>query len=262
MYSHILLSDEQKDLLTQLVERHKSLTKDKRGRFRLFRTDGGRPIPSGEGQVRHDHAPSFPALQNDIDHLIRRGLLSPSYDSNTLTFVLSPEAFVYFEEMKAEMGQPVEQIVGTVRAYLDTAEFQRRHPEAYRKWVEAESLLWSADSDPQFTTIGHLCREAIQAFATELVDRFRPPNVESDPARTKNRIWAVVELHRDKLGSTEGEFLNSLMAYWSAVNDLIQRQEHGAQKSGRELIWEDGRRVVFQTASVMFEVHRSLSHLK
>ncbi len=128
MYGSILLSDEQKDLLTQLVERHKNLPKDKRGRFYFVRTDGGRRIPTGEGDVRHSHAAMFPASQDDIDELIHRGLLASAYDSDILTFVLSPEAFVYFEKMKEEMGRPVEQIVGTVRTYLDTAEFQRRHP--------------------------------------------------------------------------------------------------------------------------------------
>ena len=78
----------------------------------------------------------------------------------------------------------------------------------------------------------------------------------------EQRVRGVLELHRDKLGSREKEFLDSLIAYWSAANDLIQRQEHGDQKSGRELIWEDGRRVVFQAASVMFELDRSLSRLQ
>ena len=226
------------------------------------RTDGGRRIPTGAGEVRHSHAIKFPASQDDIDHLVRCRLLASSSDSAILTFVLTPEALVYFEKLKEEMGQPVEQIEGTVHAYLDTAEFQRRHSGAYKKWAEAESLLWSGDSERQFTTIGHLCREAIQIFATELVDQFKPSDVEADPARTKNRVRAVLDLHKDKLGNREKLFLDSLIAYWSASSDLIQRQEHGAQKSGQELIWEDGRRVVFQAAFLMFEIDRCLSQLQ
>jgi hypothetical protein len=262
MGTNILLTDEQKDLLTQLVERYKNLPKDKRERFYFFRTDRARPILTGRGQVRHDHTAWFDASQFDINELISQGLLASDPDSKTLTFVLRAEALRYFEEMKEEMGQPVEQITGTIRAYLDTAEFQRRHPRAYEKWAEAESLLWSADSDRQFTTIGHLCREAIQEFASELVDRFKPPQVDTVTAHDKNRVGAVLELHRDKLGSREKEFLNSLATYWSAVSDLIQRQEHGDQKGGSELIMEDGRRVVFQAALVMFEVDRSLSRFQ
>lgn len=48
--------------------------------------------------------------------------------------------------------------------------------------------------------------------------------------------------------------LDALVVYWGTVSDLIQRQEHGAQKEGEALRWEDGRRVVFQTAVVMFEI--------
>jgi hypothetical protein len=49
-----------------------------------------------------------------------------------------------------------------------------------------------------------------------------------------------------------------LLAYFGTVSDLIQRQEHGAQKEGEGLMWEDARRVVFQTALVMFELDRVL----
>ena len=48
------------------------------------------------------------------------------------------------------------------------------------------------------------------------------------------------------------------MTYWGTVSDLVQRQEHGAQREGKQLVWEDARRVVFQTANVMFEIDRSL----
>lgn len=52
--------------------------------------------------------------------------------------------------------------------------------------------------------------------------------------------------------------LDALLVYWGAVNDLIQRQEHGATKEGEALRWEDGRQVVFQTAVVMFEIARAI----
>lgn len=48
------------------------------------------------------------------------------------------------------------------------------------------------------------------------------------------------------------------MNYWGAVADLTQRQEHGVQKEGEQLVWEDARRVVFQTLLVMFEVDKAL----
>ena len=50
-----------------------------------------------------------------------------------------------------------------------------------------------------------------------------------------------------------------LILYWDALNELVQRQEHGNQKLGKHLLWEDARRLVFQMAVVMFEIDRSLS---
>ena len=45
------------------------------------------------------------------------------------------------------------------------------------------------------------------------------------------------------------------------MSDLAQKQEHGGQKEGEPLVWEDTRRIVFQTILVMFEIDKSLSKL-
>ena len=50
--------------------------------------------------------------------------------------------------------------------------------------------------------------------------------------------------------------VNALLDYWEALVDLGQRQVHGGQKGGEPLLPEDGRRLVFQTAIVMFEIAR------
>jgi hypothetical protein len=73
------------------------------------------------------------------------------------------------------------------------------------------------------------------------------------------RIRSVLDQHTSRLGTTLAPFLGALLSYWGAVSDLVQRQEHGAQKEGTPLMWADGRRVVFQTAIVMFETDRALS---
>lgn len=53
--------------------------------------------------------------------------------------------------------------------------------------------------------------------------------------------------------------MEALLAYWGTVSDLVQRQEHGGQKEGEPLEWEDARRAVLHTAVVMFEVDRVLT---
>ncbi len=54
------------------------------------------------------------------------------------------------------------------------------------------------------------------------------------------------------------DFLEALIGYWGTVSDLIQRQVHGAQREVERLGIEDGRRVVYQTLNVMYEVDRAL----
>jgi hypothetical protein len=97
----------------------------------------------------------------------------------------------------------------------------------------------------------------MQAFATALVDHHQPPDANPDPTKTLDRVSAVLSMYHAHLGERRLGLLNGLFAYWRSAVDLVQRQEHGAQKEGERLSWEDGRRVVFQTANVMVEVDRA-----
>ncbi len=158
---------------------------------------------------------------------------------------------------KLQRGQYYSRSIETlIREYLRSGDFQRRYPAAYQKWSEAEHMLWQRDSN-QFTTIGHLCREAMQEFTTRLVERFQPAEVDPDRAHVVARVRAILKWRA--ANGTIREFLDALLAYWGTVSDLVQRQEHGAQKEGALLRWDDARRVVFHTLVVMFEVDKFLA---
>jgi hypothetical protein len=157
-------------------------------------------------------------------------------------------------------GQPLERVQNVYREYIASASFQRRYPAAYAKWSQAEALLWSSNSVASFTTIGHLTREAMQEFATVLVERFHPTGVEAIPAKTVSRIRAVLDSRSASIGTTAKGFYDTLLAYWGTVSDLVQRQEHGAQREKAALVWSDARRVVFHVAIVMFEIDQALSN--
>jgi hypothetical protein len=159
-------------------------------------------------------------------------------------------------------GQPLERLTHTVRQYVSADAFQRKHPTACSKWVDAETRLWVTDAASQFTTIGHLCREAVQAFTSDLIEQYHPADADPDPTRTIARLRSVLTLLAPLLGTTQKPFLDALVVYWGTVNDLVQRQEHGAQKECQPLVWEDARRVVFQTAVVMFEIHSTLARCR
>ncbi len=253
MSRQILLEPQQDQLFRDLVEAERRVPRERREPFYVLRVN----IPTG---VLLMHAgwqdPNRAVFEGDIDTLAQRGLIAIMQRGNTPSFYVTPEGFNYYTELMAAMGEPMERLQKVTLDYLSNPGFQLRYPAAFVKWAKAEELLWGSDSAEEYTTIGHLLREAMQEFATELVDRFQPPNVEQDKAKTIKRIRAVIEARRRSEGVAK--FLEALVSYWGAVSDLIQRQEHGGQKEGEALGWPDARRAVFQVAIIMLEVNSAL----
>jgi len=188
--------------------------------------------------------------------LARYGLLAYEW-GKTPKYSVTPEGIEYYEVLKAERAGRVEQVESEVTRYLESEGFQRRHPRAFALWSQADMSLWGSDSQQQLTTMGHVIREAMQAFATELVAQLGV-EADTDPTHDVARIRAVLAAQKAKLGATHAAMLDALLAYWGTVSDLAQRQEHGAQREGEALSWEDARRLVFQSAVVMYEIDRSV----
>jgi hypothetical protein len=198
---------------------------------------------------------------NDVRALDKEGFLDAQWNVNGgARFTLNEAAFRYYEEFLAKRSEePGAAIEEEVRRYLEGPNFRTRFPLAYERLAAAEQMLWQANPQDDLTTIGHKLREAIQQFATSMVETHRPPDVEPDPAKAKSRLRAVVETNRDRLGERKSDLLSALLDYHSAVSDLVQRQEHGDQKPHDPLTWEDARAAVFHTSMVMFEFDRLLS---
>lgn len=253
MYDHILLEPIQEKLLITIVEAARNVPPERRRKFLVAQSKEG-------DELIHPGLPKEKQIYyGDIEILARQGLLALGFASKgSPIFDVTPLGFRYYEYLKERTGHATERIEATIKSYLDAYEFQKKYPEAYQKWTSAENLLWQTDTQQQLTTIGHLCREAVQEFADTLVDLYKPSNIINDKAKTITRLRTVLEMREQQLGKTEKPFLEALLTYWGTVNDLIQRQEHGGQKEGQELIWEDARRVVFQTAIVMFEIDKAL----
>jgi hypothetical protein len=95
------------------------------------------------------------------------------------------------------------------------------------------------------------------AFAAECVSLYGATGAPADPEKTVDRLRAVIAEAAPRLGETERPLLDALVVYWGTVHDLAARQEHGAAKAV-PLVAEDARRVVFHTATVMFELDRAL----
>ena len=254
IFEQILLQPEQKETLSFLVETSRNVPREKRRPFMFLRTMGGDVLmhPGVDKQWNGIY-------WGDIQELDHAHLLRLSYGSaGTPTFEVTPLGYQYYDWMKQQAGQPVNVIESEVRTYLNADSFRQKYPKAYEKWSNAESLLWGSDSEQQLTTIGHLCQEAVQEFATALVDKYQPQNVEKEVIKTVARLRAVIE-KQESMGKDIKACLEALIVYWGTVNDLIQRQEHGGQKEGKPLVWEDGRRVVFHALFLMCETDRTLS---
>lgn len=255
MRDHGLLTPEQEELLVRLVEAAHSVPRTEREPFLVIH-----PLSASYYLVSHAALPhNFDVYPGDWHALVSEGLLAQSQQAYADVFDLTPRGFAYYQALKQRSASPMAQVETEIRQYLDADRFQQRYPEAYRKWAEAAERLWVSDSEREFTRIGHDCREALQAFVTTLVDRFRPTGVDSDKQHDRARLKAILEQQKQHLGETEREFLEALYTYWGALSGgLVQRQEHGAQREHEPLTWEDGRRVVFHAAVVMYELDRSL----
>ncbi len=255
MNHSIILEPEQEKLFRDLVEAERRVPRSERQHF-LIATPYG---PIGvqlihPGWVDHDRS----VFEGDIETLARVRLVAITLVSaHSRGFYVTPEGFEYYGQLMRRRGEPIERLQSVTREYIQNPGFQARYPGAYAKWAQAEALLWSGDSEGAYTTIGHLLREAMQDFATDLVERFRPPNVEQDKSKVVARLRAVLASH--KISKTGDAFLDALLGYWGTVSDLVQRQEHGALREGETLWWSDARRVVFQVAIVMLEIDSPLA---
>jgi len=202
--------------------------------------------------VPRDHPGIYPG---DLETLADAGYVRLERFSDSVRFDITPAGFRYYAELKNRTGKVGESVPTATREYLDSAQFAARHQPAFAKWQDADRLLWSSESSSQYTTIGHLCREAMQEFAATLVRSPAVTGAPDDPARTVARVRAA--LNARNVSGHSKELLDALINYWGVTADLSQRQEHGALKEGAPLQWEDGRRLVFNTLFVMVEIDRA-----
>lgn len=256
IFSNVILEKEQQELLFTIVEASRNLPRDKRQVFYVIHEDSGNSYLQHPGLQKSE----FKFHYVDLELLSKEGFVHVlKYNKyGIVRFDVHPRGLHYYKYLKEKSGEPVEKIEETVHRFIDTSDFQKKYPKAYEKWAEAENLLWDTESPNQLTTIGHLCREAIQEFMDTLYLQVNPPGESIPKDKTLNRLREIIEANSQQLGKKERAFLQSLHEYWKAINGLIQKQEHGSKKENAQLVWKDGRRVVFQTLMLMYEVSQSL----
>jgi hypothetical protein len=242
------LEPTQRDLLARMVEADRRVTPQEARSFIFIQTYGG-------SELLHRHF-SGPVDKLDLDELVAAGLLRPSMGSRgSSSYTVTNHGRTYYAAMKTAEGEAAEHVEAEVRHFLDSELFRKRHPTAYARWSEAEAAVWDAEDESALTQLGHVCREAMILFAADLIGDDPSPGL-SDASRTVDRLRAA--LVERGLSEAVSQMGGALVAYWGTVSDLVVRQEHGATKEREPLTWEDGRRCVFMTGLVMFEIDHAL----
>jgi len=94
----------------------------------------------------------------------------------------------------------------------------------------------------------------MQEFASSLLRHEKIVPSQSETAKTVARIRQFLDARKAHIGQSHGAFLDALLVLWGTVSDLTQRQEHGGQKEGKPLGWEDARLVVLNVIVTMYEI--------
>ncbi len=249
--SEPLLEPRQIELLIEIVELVRSIPENRRDRFILVSNHV-------ESYAMHQTVRNarFDVYKGDIDVLANEGLLNIDFGSRGSTlFDVSPRGFRYYEELMQSKSEPSESMQDVVSRHLNFEPVRNRYPEAHRKWSEAQAILAGEEALQHHSTIGHLCREAVQEFA-EVVYKRTDAGETFEKAHTVKRICEALKAVESE---STGEFLKALVGFQAELNTLVQRLEHSGQKEGESVTTEDARRVVFGTAYMMFEVDRALN---
>ena len=254
-FEHIILEPEQKELFIRICEAVKLAPTHYRKEiyYEEHTRNGSLVIPANKSGYTEIEDVS----QGDLNEYIRKGIMGVHHSSDGRpSYYVTPEGFLYYEWLIKQMGKPVERIENSIMRYLELDRFRLNYADTYRKLKDAEEMLWTAEKEEHFTTIGHLCRESVQDFADSLYKNVMGANYDGPITQTNNRIETLIT---EKCDSKKvRKFLRALFDYWKAVGGLIQKQEHRAEKEKEQLTWEDARRLVFQTVNVMVELDRAL----
>src|SRR5215813_524208 len=152
-FDGIYLEDEQRDLLSWIVESERALPQNQHDSFLLLNTEDGylllHPFLGERPLVRRG---DLDTLADNM--LLRRGLGTsgdPLYD-------ITSQGRRYYAEMKRRAGEAIAVVEQEIHNFLDGDAFAASFPDVYQRWRHAEQELWDAEDVAQMTRIGRACR--------------------------------------------------------------------------------------------------------
>lgn len=237
------------DLFVALYEAHMSARRDRRG-LMVSRTMSGTTVQTLDGGFARQ------VPDDDLHTLKRVGLIEHVQKAR---YAFNPGAGRYYEHVRSRLGCAAATVEETVQHRVAGEEFRGRYPMTTRLLNQAAATVFSEQGEHRATQVGHDVREALVAFPAELAKNLEL-DLEAAPDKTVQRLRELIRARAVIIGSqTTMAYLDAMAAYWGAVSDLGQRQEHGAQREDEQLTWEDSRRVVFAALALVYEVDRALT---
>lgn len=125
MILSIILEDEQKELLSNLVEAARNLPRENRQPFYIYEMHSGTDI-SHMGLPEHEMKDIY---MDDIRILANSGLILISNDGDGLKqFSVTPLGFEYYRQIKQSVNKPIQRVESTVKNYVESSYFQQKYP--------------------------------------------------------------------------------------------------------------------------------------
>ena len=188
-------------------------------------------------------------IADDVNYLRDAGLLRElGSGADWLIFRVAPQGLKYYAQMKQASGEPLQRQEAEVQRFLNGKRSAQHTPERSRGGLRPRHSCGtptaSASSRRSATRRARRCRSSPQRSSSATSQPTR-----REPHSRKPRLGAVIAMFLPSLGDARATLLKALGDYSEATLGVIQRQEHGGQREGHQLTWQDARRVVFHTAS-------------
>ncbi|MCH7826912.1 MAG: hypothetical protein IIC75_02885 [Bacteroidetes bacterium] len=248
------LEEEQINLLCQIVDAHRNVTTSKRTDF-IVTSDvtSDTMLHPGFSKGCTD------VVIVDLRILDSSGLIKIYYPNNPGTefsFTLTSRGFQYYEFIKDKSINPIERIQKEILSFINIPSFEQRYQKAFLKWKESEKLLWSTNTEINLSTVGLLCREALQELLEILITRNQLEEEYPKKDKTKNRVKALINNKNLTSSSTIIKLLEKFYEFWDMLNDLVQRQVHHGLNENETIVLDDAKRVVIYTVIIMKELDK------
>lgn len=252
-----ILEEEQNNILCRLVEAHRNVLPNKRREFIVTRDGTSDSVVHDGFNKGWTEIPSVNLRMLDSSNLIK--IYETKNPHIEFSFTITSFGFQYYEYIKTNRSSPVERVQNEILSYINVPSFEQKYPLAYTKWKEAEKLLWVIEPEINLSTVGHLCREALQEFLDVLIKKHGLEEKYYAKDKTKGRVKALIEKKNSSSSETVIKLLEKFYDFWDQVSDLVQRQEHYGLKEGEKLMLNDAKRVVIYTVIVMNELDGQFS---